>query len=124
MLRPDSEVKCFLSGQPILIRGHRFDYQMQKRANLLDHTVHPDSPNIPYDLRLVDKVTGQRLASGCVIVPGTPVIDQLLALILHAQDATEEQVLLQKTNWTPHLAPALLALVAANSIDTRHQRAA
>jgi len=109
MLRPDNEVKGFLSGQPITIQGRRFDYQMQKRDNLLSHTLNPDSPHIPYDLHLIDKTTGRKLARGCVIVPGTPVIDQLLALILHAQDATEEMVVLTQTNWTPALAPAFLA---------------
>jgi hypothetical protein len=104
MLRPDEEVRRFLSGQPITIHGHRFDYRIQKRDNLLHHTMNPMGACIPYQLHLIDKTSGQKLAQGCVIVPNTPVIDQVLALILHAQDATEELVVLNRTNWTPRLA--------------------
>ena len=112
MLRPDDEVRRFLSGEPITIQGHRFDYRIQKRHNLLHHTLSPDSPHIPYQLNLIDKTSGQKLAQGCIIVPDTPVIDQVIALILHAQDATEELVVLNRTNWTPRLAPTLLARAA------------
>jgi hypothetical protein len=112
-LRPEAELKTFLAGQSLTIRGHRFDYRVKKRDDLLRHTMNPHSAHIPYDLHLVDRHTGKQLAKGCVIIPGTPVIDQLLALILHVQDPDEELVVIHITNWSPSLSGAVLE--AANS---------
>lgn len=103
MLRSQEEVTTFLSGQPLIVRGRRYDYRLRKRDNLLHHTMNPRTPHIPYSLELLDKDTGKRIAYGCVIIPDTPVIDQVLALILHVQDPEQESVVLNKTNWSPAL---------------------
>jgi hypothetical protein len=100
--RPEAEIRTFLSGKPLLIHGHRFDYRVKKTGRLLRLTMHPDSPHIPYDFHILSKA-GKVLAKGCIVVPGTPVIDQLLALILHVQDREEESVVINTTNWTPGL---------------------
>jgi hypothetical protein len=100
--RPESEIKTFLNGLPLIIRGHQYDYRVRKRDDLLHHTMNPNSAHIPYDLHIMSK-QGEVLAKGCVIVPGTPVIDQVLALILHVQDEEEESVVINTTNWSPSL---------------------
>ena len=102
-LRPEEELRTFLSGKPLIVQGRRFDYEMKKRDNFLQHTMNPYGPHIPYRLHLLAKVTQQVLASGCVIIPETPVIDQLLALILHVQDPDEEMVMIRRTNWSPDI---------------------
>jgi hypothetical protein len=101
-LRPEEEIRQFLSGKPLIAHGQRFDYEMQKRDNVLHHTMHPYGGHIPYRLALLAK-SGKLLATGCIVIPNTPVIDQLLALILHVQDPDEELVVLRRTNWTPRI---------------------
>lgn len=100
-LRPDEEIRRFISGKPLTVRGHFFDYRIQKRDNLLRHTMNPHGHHIPYDFRMLDKTTGQSLAVGCTVIPSTPVIDQLLALLLHLEDPDDEVVILWNTNWSP-----------------------
>ena len=100
MLRPADEVRAFLAGDPVIIHGRRYDYRVQKRDNLLRHTMRPDVGHIPYDLQLLDK-TGRSLARGCTVIRDTPVIDQLVALILHIEH--DESVVLKNTNWSPPL---------------------
>ena len=97
-LRPEQELQRFLAGDPIRVRGHRFDYHVKKTMDPLSHTRQPHSPHIPYDLRIVTK-EGKILAKGCIIVPGTPLIDQLLAFILNVGDAREEEKVVRLTNW-------------------------
>lgn len=104
-LRPAEELQTFMRGEPLLIHGHRFDYRLRKRANVLTHTMEPWSPHIPYHLNLLDRRTGKHLSSGCVVLRNTPVIDQLLAFILHAESPEDELLMLRRTNWTPQLPP-------------------
>ena len=99
-LRPEEEIRTFLSGKPLIVRGHRFDYRMQKRDDVLRHTINPFGAHIPYSLSVLDKASQRQLASGCVVIAGTPVIDQLLAVILHVQDPEEEMVVIRRTNWS------------------------
>lgn len=106
MLRPADEVRTFLSGDPLIIRGRSFDYRVQKRDNLLQHTMHPRSAHIPYDLQLLDK-SGKSLARGCMVIYDTPVIDQLVALILNIEH--DETKVLNNTNWSPPLSLPLAA---------------
>lgn len=113
MLRPESEIKTFLSGEPLIVQGHQFDYRLQKRNNLLHHSMNPNSAHIPYDLHILDKVSGRSLASGCVVIADTPVIDQVLALILHVQDPKGETKVLYTTNWTPDISARLRKLPMA-----------
>lgn len=103
MLRPEEEIRTFLSGRPLLVHGHRYDYRMEKRGDVLMQTIHPPSGHIPYDLQVLDKASGRSLAHGCVFIKNTPVIDQLLAVILHAEDPKAEAKLLANTNWSPPL---------------------
>lgn len=105
-LRPEAEIKTFLDGKPLLIHGHRFTYKVQKKDDLLRHTMNPNSAHIPYRLHLLHRQTGRALAQGCIVIPSTPVIDQLLALILHVRDVDGECDVLRTTNWTPSLSPS------------------
>lgn len=106
--RPEHEIRAFLAGNPIRVQGYHYDYHVKKTVDPLTHTRDPSWFHVPYDLRLVRK-DGRVLAKGCVVVPDTPVIDQLLALILHVKDRAEEVNLLMTTNWTPR--PAELSLI-------------
>lgn len=109
MLRSDEEIKTFISGKPLIVRGHHFDYRIQKRDNLLRHTMNPNVPHIPYDFQMLSKATGQSLANGCTVIRGTPVIDQLLALLLHLEDPDDEVTILWNTNWHPDVSRLLPA---------------
>jgi hypothetical protein len=113
MLRPESEIKTFLSGEPLIVQGHQFDYRLQKRNNLLHHSMNPNSAHIPYDLHILDKISGKSLARGCIVIPDTPVIDQVLALILHVQDPRGETKVIHTTNWTPDISAHLRRLPIA-----------
>lgn len=97
--RPEEEIRTFLSGRPLVVRGHRYDYRVRRNQSLLRHTMNPTSGAIPYDLHALRKADGTVLAKGCVIVPNTPVIDQLLALILHVQDPLDEDYMIRTTVW-------------------------
>jgi len=95
------EVRRFLRGEEIEFDGELYKYRVKKTLNVLQQTMNPGSAHIPYSLRLVDKATDKPLASGCVVFPALPVIDQLLALSFHIED--DEQELLRTTNWSPRL---------------------
>lgn len=109
-LRSEDEIRTFLSGKPLDVRGHRFDYRVQKRDDVLHHTMHPYGGHVPYRLSLHSKDGRMLASSGCIVIPNTPVIDQLLALILHVQDPDEEEVVLRRTNWNADISRHLLPL--------------
>jgi len=109
-LRSEEEIRTFLSGKPLDVRGHRFDYRVQKRDDVLRHTMHPYGGHVPYRLSLHSKDGRMLASSGCIVIPNTPVIDQLLALILHVQDPQEEEVVLRRTNWNADISRHLLPL--------------
>jgi hypothetical protein len=97
------EVRRFIRGERITFEGQFFDYHVRKTVKVLTQTMHPDGPHIPYSLKLARKGEDRPLASGCIIVPSLPVIDQLLALSFHLQDPADELKLLETTNWSPSL---------------------
>ena len=97
------EVRRFMRGEELIYRGEHYNYAVRKRESILAQAMQPESPHIPYTLRLADKQTGKYLASGCVVFPSLPIFDQLLALAFHIQDPDEEIKLLRTTNWSPRL---------------------
>lgn len=104
-LRGTAELATFIAGQPIEVEGRRYAYRMQRsHVRLLEHTMRPHTAHTPYILQALDKATRRPLASGCVVMHDTPVIDQLLAVVMHTQDADAERHLIANTNWTPRLA--------------------
>jgi hypothetical protein len=89
-----NQIQLFMNGQSFEIEGRRFNYRISKNSsvNLLDHTSRPTSCCIPYRLEILNK-NGLILFEGCTIFKNTPVVDQIIALILHIQN-DEEFVLL------------------------------
>lgn len=98
-----NEVRRFMRGEEIEFEGELYKYRVKKTLKVLQQTMNPSGVHIPYSLRVADKLTGKNLASGCVIFPSLPVIDQLLALSFHIQDPEDERELIKTTNWSPRL---------------------
>lgn len=98
------EASRFLRGEPVRYEGHRFDYQVQKTRKVLQHAMDVSAfgsgGHIPYSLRVLEKVTGRVLGSGCVYINDTPIFDQLLAVTFHVQDPVDEDRFIKATNWT------------------------
>jgi hypothetical protein len=97
------EVRRFIRGERVIFEGSLYDYHVRKTVKILPQTMDPDSPHIPYSLKLAHRGKDHAFASGCIIVPELPVIDQLLALSFHLQDSADELKLLETTNWSPSL---------------------
>jgi hypothetical protein len=89
-----NKIQLFLNGEAFEIEGRKFNYRISKKkfVNLIEHTSNPTSAHIPYKLEILSKA-GLVLFEGCTIFKNTPVVDQIIALILHIQD-NEEHVLL------------------------------
>jgi len=89
-----NQIQLFLNGQSFEIIGRKFNYRISKKnyINLIDHTSRPTSCCIPYRLEVLSK-SGLVLFEGCTVFKNTPIIDQIIALILHIQN-DEEHVLL------------------------------
>lgn len=109
----EEALRDFLGGKTLTLHGRRFDYRIRKHGiSMLSDALHPATGHVPFDLALVTK-DGRKIAQGCVVTPGAPVLDQLLALSLHVQDNDEELTLLRTTNWSPRLAEPERMLLAA-----------
>jgi hypothetical protein len=101
--RPEEELKRFVAGQQIVIQGARCRYAVRKDIGIMRHSMLPHSAHTPYKLWLLGP-SDRPLASGCVYLDETPVLDQLLAFIMHVTtDAETEREFLRRTNWSPGL---------------------
>jgi len=109
--RPASEVAAFNAGSEIIIPGRRFNYRVSKSGDALSQAMHLDRYHVPYNLFIFTK-DGRRLAKGCILAVETPLFDQLLALMFHANDNDEELKLIHETNWDPRLPREILQLAA------------
>jgi hypothetical protein len=91
--------KAFINGEPLLIEGQRLDFKVEKnfKAASAGHGA--------LTLSVLDK-SGADLAGLCFYFEGTPAIDQVTALALHAQ-AGEEETILEAANIT-HSTTAML----------------
>lgn len=96
-------IKAFLQGNSFTAEGKYFNYIIKPFSNtncnsndnpsdIVFHTMYPNSINIPYSLEIVDKKTNLVLSNLCVVFPQTPIIDQILAILLHIK-TDEENVL-------------------------------
>lgn len=106
-IRPPAELDTFLRGEWLKVHGRFYDYRMRRKRDLtlVGHTIAPNGPHIPYTLEILDKETGRFLASGCVVYRDTPIVDQLLATLMHIGDRDGEYQLIRTTNWTHNLPP-------------------
>ena len=97
----DQKIKAFLSGHEFIVNGKMYDYRITKSKfhKVIDHHIKCDGGHIPYDLELITK-DNIVLASLCIYVENTPVIDQLIALCLYVQNEENEIEYLQQANFS------------------------
>jgi hypothetical protein len=93
------DIVAFISQGSVMIEGVRYNYHLTNRGNIVHHTMHLHGTIAPYGLTICDK-QGARLIDGCVYIPHTPIIDQIMALALNVKDAESELEFLRNTNPT------------------------
>lgn len=93
----DEGIRTFLRGDTMLVQGALFDYWVSKTIGVIEHSSHPTSGHIPYQLDIHNKA-GTFLAGGCVFFHDTPVIDQIIGLSLHVREKETEMAFLRGTN--------------------------
>lgn len=87
-------LKAFLSGDGFTVDGDYFNYHISRsNIDMVRHTLDPNRVHIPYKLELLDKNNGLVLGEGCILFENTPVIDQLIAIMLHLQHGEEQELL-------------------------------
>lgn len=105
-VRPAEELRAFLQGTPIVIHGARLRYRMRKSGGVMRQTISP-SHGIPFRMEMLALHSDDPIASGCVFLERTPMLDQLLAFIMHVTDPEGERELVARTNWSPRLPPVI-----------------
>jgi len=95
--RGRQEIRTFLRGDPVVLTGTLFDYKIQKSYSAVEHSIAPDRAHVPFHLDLINK-EGDRLAAGCIYFKDTPVVDQLMAMALHARTEADERAMLANIN--------------------------
>lgn len=90
------DINAFISHKRVKIDGIRYDYHLTNHNNIIERTLQPGH-GVPYGLDICDK-QGEKLASACVFLPATPIIDQILALALNVKDGESEIEFLQRAN--------------------------
>lgn len=105
------EARRFINFEPIVWEGQRNNYRAQRRGSklretnhtpysLLRQAMHPQDSHTPYNLTLLDKETGEALATGCILFDGLPIFDQMLAFWMGIQTERDEARMLSTVNWT------------------------
>jgi hypothetical protein len=90
------DIKAFISGREVLIEGVRYNYLLSNNANIVRHTTHMGH-GVPFGLTICDK-SGKQLATACIYVPRTPILDQVLILALNVKEPESEVEFLQTAN--------------------------
>lgn len=108
-LRPAEELRTFLDGRALRIQGARFCYELRRSSvGIMEHTISPHGGHAPFHIYILHPSSPHRtLASGCVYLDHTPILDQLLAFIMHVTDPGGERDLIERANWTPPLPRSL-----------------
>lgn len=91
------DIHAFITGDDFTIEGNRYNYRVSKKYDLVKFSADPRRGHIPYRLQLVTK-NDVVLADGCVLFEDTPVVDQLIGMMLHIKNGNEEEIL-KKTNF-------------------------
>lgn len=95
-----NDIRMFLGGDEIVIYHEesifKFVISRKSHANLIDSTMRPGF-SIPYKLQLFTK-TDVHVADLCVYLKDTPLLDQVLAVVMYIRSGSEEDVL-DKANW-------------------------
>jgi hypothetical protein len=114
-MRPAEELRRFVAGDLVVIQGARLRYSVQRNGiSIMAQAIH-FGHGIPYVMHMLDPANDndRRVASGCVYLNDTPLLDQLLAFILHVTDPDGERQLVETTNWSPRLPHHIAERLAA-----------
>lgn len=98
-VRGADELREFLGGRLVKVKGFSYDFHIRKTTRVLAHTMEPNSGHIPYDLRIAER-DKTPVAKGCIIFPGLPLLDQILALTMSVREEDDEKRLVKTTNWS------------------------
>lgn len=92
-------VRLFLSNKSFSIFGNDFGFRFSKSDySLIRHSADPIGRcHIPYKLDLLT-LAGEVMASGCIYLKDTPVLDQISGIILHIKSGNEREIV-KTTNW-------------------------
>jgi hypothetical protein len=89
---------AFLAGQELVFSGTHYSFAVSGNADrFLERSIRVDLPSIPYGLHLRTR-KGEALARGCIVFPGSPILDQVTALFLHIKSG-DEHTIVQKAVW-------------------------
>ncbi len=93
--------RAFIHGEELLIPAKQFTWGLTLRpGEIIEKTIDPSRAHTPFRIQLYDsRVSPDALCSGCVLWPGTPVLDQAVGFILATADPDEEVELLMEMNF-------------------------
>lgn len=95
----EEDIRGFLKGHEFIVEGRELNYRISPHPNvdLIAHSATGKSYHIPYRLEILnaDNVV---LAEGCVLFQDTPVIDQIIGLMMYVK-TNQERTLLETTNF-------------------------
>jgi hypothetical protein len=86
-------INLFLDNKSFIISGKYYNYRFKKKSSLLTYTCITNGLNIQYDLEILDIKSGILLGNLCTIFKDTPIIDQMIGIILHIQNGQEKEIL-------------------------------
>ena len=90
----EDDIKAFVTGNDVIIHGEKYDYRIVKKYDIVDHAANPNRHHVPYTFQLLTK-DGIVMADGCIYFENTPVIDQIIALMLHIKGGNEDEILVK-----------------------------
>ncbi len=89
----NDDIKLFQSDDGFVVEGKLFNYCLRKSyCGIVSHTLNPAMKSIPFDLIVMNK-DNVVLANLCAYFENTPIIDQVIATVLHIQSGNEEALL-------------------------------
>ncbi|RLA78050.1 MAG: hypothetical protein DRG78_16050 [Epsilonproteobacteria bacterium] len=89
----DIDINLFLTGDGFIVKGKHYNYRFSKTRSIIKSTIVTNAAHIPYKLELLTKVNDTTLCDVCVVIKDTPVIDQIIGVILHIRNGVEELIL-------------------------------
>jgi hypothetical protein len=89
----NDDFRLFTNGDGFTIEGNKFNYCFKKsHTDFIQHTLNPNGSHIPFDMMILDK-NNIELCKACIYFNETPIIDQLLAIVLHLKSGNECEIL-------------------------------
>ena len=88
-----NEISLFNSGNGFVVEAEQFNYRFKKgHTDFISHTLNPLSGHIPYELIIMSK-DNLELCNLCIYFDETPVIDQVVATVLHLKSGNEDELI-------------------------------